>query len=452
MNWLSIAPVAGAGLAGFLLGWLFAWLGYFRPRSDQLQARLAQAERDLAQLDQIRSELLEARDAHARADEVARRVPELERVLDGLRNENTRLVAELAALRKEREASLEKIQWLEQAEQKLRDAFRALASEVLQSNSSELLQQSRMALFEPMKQALEKLDAHVRELEQKREGAYQGLQEKLQGLVQMHAELQRTTHQLTQALKSPTTRGRWGEYQLRRVVELAGMTAHVDFSEQAGADTGRPDMVVHLPNQGVLPVDAKTPMEAYLRAVEAEDEPRRKECLVAHARAVRERVRELAQRKYWDQWPRAPELVVMFVPNEACLSAAFEADPELLDYAIAQRVLPVTPVTLLALLKAIAYGWQQHQVAENAREIAESGRDLYRRLAKIMEHFQRTGRSLAAAVNAYNDTVGSMERFLLPAARRLAALGSADGQLPELPQLDHTTRTPPMLEDGSGRG
>lgn len=227
------------------------------------------------------------------------------------------------------------------------------------------------------------MDKQVRELEQKREGAYQSLEKHLGQLGQAQTQLRDTTVTLAQALKSSTVRGRWGELQLRRVLELAGMTSHVDFDEQVTTDEGRPDVIVHLPNQGILPVDAKTPMTAYLAAIEA-DEKEQQAKLAAHAQAMRNRIQELGRKQYWDQFERAPEMVIMFVPSEACLSAAFEQDPALLEFGMGKHVLITTPFTLLALLRAVAYGWQQQQITENVREIAKQGQELYERVIKFL--------------------------------------------------------------------
>jgi DNA recombination protein RmuC len=334
---------------------------------------------------------------------------------------------------------------------------------VLQGNSNEFLRQARaqldtilnqvrgdwgihkaelQTLVVPLKTSLEAMDDHIRDLEQKREGAYEGLNEKLSQLGQTHQQLQITTATLVQALKSSGTRGRWGELQLRRVVEMAGMTNHVDFDEQAATDSGRPDMVVHLPNSGILPVDAKAPMQAYLEAIEAPDENVRKSRLEAHARAMRARVTELSQRRYWDQFERTPQLVAMFVPNEACLGAAFECDADLLDFAIQQRILIATPVTLVALLKAVAYGWQQHQITENARLIALQAKEMYERLSTFVGHLADVGARLDQAVRDYNESIGSLEGRVIPSIRRLRELGVGSDEVGAPREIDRQVRLP----------
>jgi DNA recombination protein RmuC len=230
------------------------------------------------------------------------------------------------------------------------------------------------------------------------------------------------------------------------VVELAGMVAHVAFDEQAVVEAGRPDLIVYLPNRGILPVDAKAPMQAFFEAMEAGDGETRRLKLKAHADAVRSCVRDLGQKKYWEQFEKAPEFVVMFVPNDTCLSAAFEHDPELLEFAFQQRVLLTTPVTLLALLKAVSYGWQQQQITENVQQIAEQGKALYERLAKFIEHLSRTGEGLDRAVRAYNEAIGSLESRVMPAARRFGELGAMTRELTSPETIEHQPRRPALLE------
>lgn len=380
--------------------------------------------------------------------------------------ENQRLRIALAEVRKEHGTEVEKNVWVERSQTQLREAFEALAGRTLESNSEAflkrardqidaLLQQARGELktqrseiqrvVEPLEKNLHDLGGHLRQLEEKREGAYQSLQEQLRQLGHVHRQLSESTVRLTESLKSPTVRGRWGEMQLRRVVEMAGMAPHVDFVEQATGDSRRPDLIVRLPNGGILPVDAKAPMDAFLEAIEAPDEATRKTRLDAHAGAMRHRAHELGQRRYWDQFENAPEFVVMFVPNEACLSLAFERDGDFLEYSFRHNVLPSTPVTLLALLKAVAYGWQQSQITENARRIALSGKELYERLGIFIEHLGRAGKGIQGAVDAYNQAVGSLERRVVPSVRRLRELGVASDDLPAPESVTTQTRTPSAL-------
>lgn len=355
----------------------------------------------------------------------------------------------IAGLQKEYEAAADKLTWTEQARESMRNAFSALASEALRANSETLTSQAKgnlEGIVGPLKTTLSSLETHVRELETSRAGAYEALRQQLTSLGQTHARLQETTAALTIALKTPSVRGRWGELQLRRVVEMAGMVNHVAFDEQARTESGRPDMIVHLPNGGILPIDSKVPLNAYMAAMEAtEDEPRRAR-LADHAKAVRERAKDLGQKLYWDQFEKAPDFVVMFVPNEACLGAAYDADPALLEYAIEKKVLLAPPVNLLALLKAVAYGWQQQQITENALRIANEGRDLYSRLEIFVGHLSDVGKHLQRTVEAYNKGVGSMERRLVPAARRFQELGLSTSEIQAPKELEITPTLPALPE------
>lgn len=343
-----------------------------------------------------------------------------------------RLAHAQAALRAERE----KTQWTADTKEQLANAFKLLASSELESRSGQLKTTAKEELggvIGPLKEELDRLERHVRELEAKREGAYSSLGTQLEGLHKLQDALRQQTTTLAQALKAPTVRGRWGEVHLRRLVELSGMERHVDFSEQASTEGGRPDMVIRLPERGIVPVDSKVPLDAFLRATEVEDEETRRQLLAEHARAFRARIRELAQRAYWEQFEQIPEVVVMFVPVEASLSAAFQADRDLFEYAFQNKVLVTSPIALFALLRAVAFGWQQQQVAENAERIAAEGKVLYERLAILVGHLTGVGRSLDASVRKYNETVASLDARVLPSARRLRelGLGSADLELPE---------------------
>jgi len=347
-------------------------------------------------------------------------------------------------LEQELRAEREKLQWTETAEQKLREAFTALASDSLSSNAQQFLtsaQRELKTLVNPLTEKLVSMDQQVRALESKREGAYGKLGEQLRALGDAQSQLQRTTVSLEQALRSSTARGRWGELQLRRVVELAGMAAHIDFDEQATTDEGRPDMIVRLPSGGVLPVDAKASASAYLDAMQVEGE-RRKSKLDEHVRAIRSRIQDLSRKQYWAQFERAPELVVMFVPFESALSAAFERDPGLLEYGIQQHILVASPVTLLALLRAVAFGWQQHQITENAEAIANEGRQLHDRVVTFLSHLVSHGKNLGKSVETYNQAVASLQSRLMPSLRRFKDLSGESKELPEGEPIDTQPRLP----------
>jgi len=384
-------------LIGLLLGAAIGWL--VAQKRAQSQTQPLQIE-----LEKVRLELASAQTfATQMENNYQQRLTQLEQDIKQLQDEKSALAIQKAELGKEMEAAVEKLNWLDSAQKQMREAFEALAGKTLSSNSTEFLKRTETQLSHlvtPLKENLVSLGKQVQELETKREGAYKGLQEQLKNLAVSHTELQRTTVTLTQALRSPTVRGRWGELQLRRVVEMAGMSKNVSYSEQVSVDGSRPDMIANLPNGGILPLDAKAPLEAYLDAMQAQDDSVRKTKLVQHAKAMKSRVRELGQKQYWTQFDKTPDFVVMFVPNEACLGAAFEADPDLLNFAINQHVLIASPVTLLALLKAVAYGWQQQQITENSRHIAEQGELLYQRLKTFLAHLSDVQKNLNRTVQS----------------------------------------------------
>lgn len=381
--------------------------------------------------------------------------------------EHERLHREAERLRALAEADARRIAWLEDAEARLRTAFEAVAGDVVRDSGAAVVAAARRELetvlsaagaartgdhaamgrlLQPVAESLGRLDEEVRQLERRREGAYQGLRQELGLLRDAQGQLLATTVDLKRALRASGVRGRWGELQLRRVVEMAGMLEHVDFDEQPALGLQRPDMIVHLPNGGRLPVDAKAPMDAYLAAAEAADEPARRSALDGHRRALRQRVAELGQRRYAEAAGDGPGFVVLFLPGEAALAAAFEEDPEILDHALGHRVLPASPITLLALLKTVAFGWRQHRVADDARRLAELGRDLHHRLATFTDHLAKLGRSLDGAVGSYNLALGSLERRVLPAARRLE--DSTGGEAIAAPAAVAVRPRLPAVEDG----
>lgn len=304
-------------------------------------------------------------------------------------------------------------------------------------------------LLAPLREQLGRTEAGLAQLERSRHTAHTELREQVRQLADAQRQLQAETRNLATALHSPTTRGQWGELQLRRVVELAGMVEHCDFEAQVrvdGADgVQRPDLVVHLPGGRQVVVDAKVPLQAFLAAAAAEGEDERRAHLRAHGRQLRAHVDALAKKAYWRQFASSPELVVAFVPGDALLAAALEHDPGLLEHALASDVLLATPTTLVALLRSIAFGWQHQALAANAQQVRHLGRELYRRLAAFADHVDRLGRGLAGAVGAYNAAVGSLERSVLPQARRFTELGVvADESRPiaELAPLDAVPRAP----------
>jgi DNA recombination protein RmuC len=358
------------------------------------------------------------------------------------------------------EAEREKNAWTEESKRQLENTFKALAGEELEARANSLKTTAKEQLegvVDPLKNELGKLDEHVRLLESKREGAYSQLNTQINLLRTLQESLKEQTTTLAQALRAPTVRGRWGEVQLRRLAELAGMLDHVDFDEQASGDSGRPDMIVRLPQGGVLPIDSKVSLGAFLEAMEADDEETRKRGLIAHSKAVRARVTELSKKAYWEQFGEdTPEVVVMFVPVEASLGAAFQHDPSLFEYAFDNRVLVVSPVLLFALLKTVAHGWQQHRIAENAAHIAEHGKNLYDRVLRFLDLFSGVGKSIESSVKKYNEAVGSLDGRLLPAARRFRDMIAASKDVESPERIERRTRALSLpedeLRDTQGRG
>lgn len=401
-----------------------------------------------------------AREREARATEIARFAAAAERV-PGLEEEGTTLRAqlheserELVALRTAREAERksheERVQELTRMGAELEKKFAGLAAEALGKNSEGFLklvserfekhsesakddlEKRRVAietLVKPLGESLSKFEHKVDAIEKAREGAYRAISEQVKSLAEGQTGLRTETSRLVQALRRPQTRGRWGEYQLRNVLDMAGMTEHVDFVEQSTieGDEGRlrPDVIIRVPGGKSIIVDAKTPLDAYLSAVEATDEEVRERFIGEHARQVRDHVRALSSRDYWKALPETPEFVVMFVPGESFFTAAIESDPALFESAARQRVLISTPTTLIALVKTIAYGWQQEKLAENAQVVAAHGRDLYERIKVFGGHMGDLGKSLRQTVDRYNKGVGSLESRVLPAARKFETLGVA---------------------------
>lgn len=376
-------------------------------------------------------------------------------------------------LDRERAVHAERLKAYQDAQAQLRDAFSTLSSEALKNNTEQFLslaqtrlQQARTEekadidarrksiedLLSPMARTLEHVDREIKESERRRIASSATLVEKIAALDTMGQDLRSETQRLVNALKRPGVRGRWGELQLKRVVELAGMVEHCDFEEQQTLTVDerrmRPDVVVRLPGGKHVVIDAKAPLDAYLRALEAPDEPARQLLLGDHARQVRAHLMQLAAKGYAANVQPSPDFVVMFLPGEMFLSAALEQDSSLIEFGAtgaARRVIPASPTTLIALLRAVAYGWQQEAVARDAQQIAEYGRKLYEGVAKLAEHFDRLGTRLRGSLEAYNETVGSLEGNVLIKARKFRELRAAnDG--PEIRQIEPIDRVPRMLQ------
>jgi DNA recombination protein RmuC len=366
----------------------------------------------------------------------------------------------------ERRNSAEKLALLEQARESLKDAFAAVSSDLLDQNSQRFLalakekfgelqssaagdlasrQKAIADLVQPLRESLSKVDTKLQEVDRERATSHAVLAEQLRSLTHAQLALQSETGRLARALRSPNVRGQWGELQLRRVLEAAGMLegSHFEIKESVHGEEGRltPDVIIKLPGGKNVVVDAKVALTAFLDALECDDDAQREGKLKDHARQVKDHVVRLGNKGYWTHFQPAPDIVVMFVPGEALLSAALQHDANLLEFSMAKGVMLASPLTLIALLRAIAYGWQQEKIARNALEISELGRQLYDRIAKLAEHWENVGKSLARAVTAYNGAVGTLETRVLVTARRLKDKGvSAGEELPDLEVIDETPR------------
>ena len=350
-------------------------------------------------------------------------------------------------------------------------SFRALSAEALARNNQafldlaraslgesrqaargdlELRQQAIQEMVSPLRQSIDRVDSKIQDLEKARTGAYASLQEQVRSLLETQAELRAETGRLVTALRTPHVRGRWGEIQLRRVVEMAGMLDRCDFVAQATLDGEdgrlRPDLLVYLPAGKTVVVDAKTPLDAYLRAMEAPDEQTRRARLADHARQVRTHVAALGRKSYWEQFDHAPEFAVLFLPGECFFSAALESDPGLIEFGVEQNIILATPTTLIALLRAVAYGWRQEKLAQNAAEISALGKELFKRLSDMGDHWNRVGRSLDRAVEAYNGAVGSFESRVMVSARKFAELKTAPLGV-EIAELEPVEKSVRALQD-----
>ena len=440
-----------------------------------LEVRLARAEAalgaaaDPAALAEARSALAtsraEAASAAERAQVLAADVTALRAELLAAQEKTAEARAAHASLASALEAEREKVAALDGAEGRLADTFAALSAQALERSGTSFLQlaeqhltRSRAAgvaeldarttavagLVGPVAEALSQVQEKMQRLEVSRAEADATVVAQVKALQQAQQELRAETANLVTALRAPQVRGRWGELQLRRVVEVAGMVRHCDFDEQvsiAGPDGGlRPDLVVRLPGGKTVVVDAKVPLQGFLQAVDATDEPTRQRRLADHARQVRAHIDALAAKRYQDAFELAPDVVVLFVPGDAILSAAAEADASLWEHAAQKRVLLAGPTSLIGLLHVISHGWKQEAVAEHARQIATLGRELYKRLGLLGEHLDRTGRALDKAVEGYNGAIGSLEARVFVTARKLADLEIAEGDLPTPAMVDRTTR------------
>ena len=389
-----------------------------------------------------------------------------------LEQEKSKIQTELAF---EKIRHQEKLEELKGFEQKLNDAFKLVSSEALQQSSDSFLklaegvfskyeakaeerltgkQEAISNLVKPIYTSLERFDERVRDIEKQRVGAYEGLTQQVNGLIDLQKSLQSETSNLANALRSPTIRGKWGELQLKRVVEVAGMLAHCDFYEQAhmageqGAASLRPDMVVRLPGGRSIIVDAKAPLKAYFEAMDVSSDESRQELMRKHAQLIRKQITALSQKSYWSQLEGSPEFVLLFLPGESYFSAALQVDPHLIEAGAEHKVIIATPTTLIALLRTAALAWRQEAMAENARHIAKLGRELYQRMADLSSHLHDTGKHLKSTVNAYNKAVGTVESRLFVSARRFKELQADDPkkEVKSLEALDTIPREPALMD------
>ncbi|MDA3902440.1 MAG: DNA recombination protein RmuC [Desulfuromusa sp.] len=375
-----------------------------------------------------------------------------------------------AQLEAERHASEEKLHFMEENRQQLEKNFQALSAQALAANNQSFLDLAKSTLgtfqqqakgdldarhqaigqlVQPLKESLLKVDGKIEQLEQARSGAYARLDEQLKSLLNSQVKLESETGNLVRALRTPAVRGRWGEIQLRKVVEMAGMVNYCDFVEQETADSGRlrPDMIIKLPNGRNIIVDSKAPLQAYLESLEATDDKQRTACLAHHARQIRDHLQKLSAKNYWEQFQPTPEFVVLFLPGETFFSAALAQDPGLIEAGVDQKVLMATPTTLIALLRSVAYGWRQEKLTENALAISQLGREMYDRLATLNQHFTQMGKNLERAVDSYNKGMASLDSRVLISARKFKELGAGSSKdIEPVEQIEKIPRSPQLPE------
>lgn len=369
----------------------------------------------------------------------------------------------------ERSNSNDKLATLEKTKAQLNNDFSALSNQALQQNNESFLklaqeklkqfqiqaknelgekEKSIQNLVKPIQEALNKTEKQIRQIEHERKEAYGALTQHLNSMAETQTALQSETRNLVKALSRPEVRGQWGELTLKRLAELAGMVEHCDFFEQehvSAADGSlRPDMVVRMPGNREIVVDVKTPLDAYLKAMEASTDELRQQALAKHARNVKQRIRELSAKSYWNQFKNSPEFVVLFIPGDQFLSSALDCDSQLLEEAMQQKVILATPTSLVALLRAIAYGWRQESLAENAEHIRNIGDDLYHRLAIFAEHLNKLGKSLSGSVQHFNKAVGSFDSRIIPGAKKFTEMGISEKK--PLQRIDQVEANPRALE------
>ena len=440
-------------IAGVIIGGIIAWF----IASGILQRKYAGLEGRAGSAEAIAGE---------RNRQIQQKEEEAERLRNELNLEKQSKVEALTRLEESQKSVEEQKLLLESMKKEMTDTFNALSAAALKSSSEDFLrlasthlgtiiettkgklgehQVAMDGMIKPLQDTLKRYEEQIKKMEEDRLKTFGSLEEQLRTLTSTHENLQKETSNLVTALRKPQVRGRWGEMQLKRVAELSGMSMHCDFTEQQSVDTEkgriRPDMIVHLPMDREIVVDSKVSLEAYLDAIAASTDEERKTKMEKHAQQVRAHMRGLSSKEYWNQFDKSPEFVVLFISGESFLSAALDIDTTLIEDGIQKRVIVATPTTFIALLRAIAYGWQQEQITKNAQQISMLGRELFERMSTMIKHFDDLGSAIKKATDAYNKTVGSMESRVLPSVRKFRELGvTGAGEIPALEQIDHIPR------------